>query len=180
MCIYIHKKIGRGVFVAAHSHHEGRSPRQRWSWKVKDENNQFSGCYYFLRFSLSENRSLHWRDRQPRRETGWGHTALIEPWEGKTERAGEERPLRLVTWAGHGAASAVRLCGEKGALFKENSHVWKVGRLTKATTADAAEGKLHSGKIQRRQHINRQLGIIARTPSSRMNQGYINLPDSLN
>lgn len=160
MCLYIHKKIGRGVFVAAHFHHEGRSPRQSWSRKVKDENNQFSGCYYFLRFSLSENRSLHWRDRQPWRETGWGHTALIEPWEGKTERAGEERPLRLVTWAGHRPASAARLCRENGALFKENSQVWKVGSLTKATPADTTGGKLHSGKIQIRQHLNQYLAFL--------------------
>ena len=169
MCIYIHKKIGRGVFEAAHSHREGRSPRRRWSWKVKDENNQFSGCYYFLRFSLSENRSLHWRDRQPRRETGWGHTALIEPWEGKTERAGEERPFRLVTWAGHGAASAARLCGGNGALFE--SHVGTVARLTKDAAAGATRAKLRSGKIQSGQHINQQLCTIARATGSRMNQG---------
>lgn len=63
MCIYIHKKIGRGVVVAAHSHREGRSPPGRWSWKVKDRNNQFLEVIIFSlslsRFLFSENSSLH-------------------------------------------------------------------------------------------------------------------------
>lgn len=59
MCIYIHKKIGRGVATAAHSHHEGRSPPGRWSWKVKDRNNQFLEV---IIFSLSLSRFLSFRE----------------------------------------------------------------------------------------------------------------------
>jgi len=53
MCIYIDKKIGRGVVVAAHSHPEGRSPPGRWSWKVKGRNNQLLEVIIFSLFFLS-------------------------------------------------------------------------------------------------------------------------------
>lgn len=66
--VHLHsQKVGRGVVVAAHSHREGRSPPGRWSRKVKDRNTQFLEVIIFslsLLLSLSENSSLHWRERQ--------------------------------------------------------------------------------------------------------------------
>lgn len=107
MCIYIHKKARRRVVVAAHSHRGGRSPPGRWSWKVKDKNNQFLEVSIF---SLSLPRFLPSPRIQayiehtgsPWRETGWGHTALIEPWEGKRPSE-QHRRGRLAASRGRGA-----------------------------------------------------------------------------
>lgn len=119
MCIYIHKKIGRGLVVAAHSHREGRSPPGRWSWKVKDRNNQFLEVIIFS-LSLSPRIVTYTEDIDSAEERRGGATQRsLNP--GKEGPRAEERPLRLVTWPVRGAASAARLCGENGALFKGNN-----------------------------------------------------------
>lgn len=180
MCIYIHQRIGRGVIVAARSHHEGRLPSwtlvvERWKARIFLIFCCCCYCCWLLLFapfaSLSENRSLHWGDRQPWRETGWGHAALIEPWEGKRERAREERPPRLVTWCrARGGVSGARLDGGKGAFFKGTSRVWKVGRSMETTPADATGGKTRWGGYK---EGNRCDGVRVRAPAprSRMKQG---------
>lgn len=106
--VHLHsEKIGRGALVAAHSHRErpllsaGGAP---WTRKVKrgPKKRVFGGYYYyFLPFSSSENSRLHWRGRRRWRDAGWGHTALIEPWEGRTDkrRRGEAAALRHMAGA---------------------------------------------------------------------------------
>lgn len=132
------QKIGRRVVVAAHSHREGRSPPGRWSWKVKDRNNQFLEVIIFsLSLSLSLARFLSPRivvyieeiDSAEERRGGATQRSLNPGKEGPRDReeeeegGGEERPAALPRHvAGRGAATAARLCGENGALFKDNHH----------------------------------------------------------
>lgn len=107
MCIYIHKKIGRGVVVAAHSHREGRSPPGRWSWKVKDRNNQFLEVIIFS-LSLSLSLSLSPRivayteeiDSAEERRGGATRRSLNPGKEGPRE---EERRGRFDSSRGPGA-----------------------------------------------------------------------------
>lgn len=99
------QKIVRGVVVAAHSHREGRSPPGRWSWKVKDRNNQFLEVIIFS-LSLSPRIVAYIEEIDSAEERRGGATqrSLNPGKEGPTE----ERPLRLVTWPGRRARSAAR------------------------------------------------------------------------
>lgn len=116
------QKIGRGAVVAAHSHREGRSPPGRWSWKVKDRNNQFLEVIIFsLSLSLSPRIVAYIEEIDSAEERRGGATQRsLNP--GKEGPREEERRGRFASsrGPGGGAASAARLCGENGALFKEN------------------------------------------------------------
>lgn len=106
------QKIGHGVVVAAHSHREGRSPPGRWSWKVKDRNNQFLEVIIFS-LSLSLSLSLSPRivayteeiDSAEERRGGATQRSLNPGKEGPRE---EERRGRFASSRGPGAGQRQR------------------------------------------------------------------------
>lgn len=104
------QKIGRGVVVAAHSHREGRSPPGRWSWKVKDRNNQFLEVIIFslsLSLSLSPRIVAYIEEiDSPEERRGGATQRSLNP--GKERPSEQERRGRFGLSRGPGAEQRKR------------------------------------------------------------------------
>lgn len=104
------QKIGRGVVVAAHSHREGRSPPGRWSWKVKDRNNQFLEVIIFslsLSLSLSPRIVAYIEEiDSPEERRGGATQRSLNP--GKERPSEQERRGRFGLSRGPGAEQRQR------------------------------------------------------------------------
>lgn len=104
------QKIGRGAVVAAHSHREGRSPPGRWSWKVKDRNNQFLEVIIFslsLSLSLSPRIVAYIEEiDSPEERRGGATQRSLNP--GKERPSEQERRGRFGLSRGPGAEQRQR------------------------------------------------------------------------
>lgn len=185
MCIYIHQRIGRGIFVAAHSHHEGRSPPGRWSWKGETRITNFFFLLAVIIFSVSLSRFLSLSPRieayveeidSPEERRGGATRRSLNP--GKERASEHERRGRLPLSRGPGTERRQRRAAlrRKGRPLQRNRpppprpHVWKVGRFRKTTTADVTGGKTHSVKCKE-SNIYKRICVIARAHGSHMTQG---------
>lgn len=126
------QKIGRGVVVAAHSHREGRSPPGRWSWKVKDRNNQILDDIIFS-LSLSP-RIVAYIEKidSPEERRGGATQRSLNP--GKERRASKRREAASASHVDQARSSV------SGAVLLR-----KPRPLQRKNPGQGLEGGIHTG-----------------------------------